>query len=561
MKKAESILVVEDSATQRVVLERLLREAGFTPLGAKNGLEGLELARTHIPRLVISDVAMPEMDGYQMCREIKRDQALANIPVMLLTGLDDPKEVIRGLSAGADHYLTKPFDPDDLLSRIRYLMEAPSDETDAGDEDGLKVNFAGEIHLIKATRRRTLNLLLSTYESAVRKNRELNQLQTELRLLNEQLEEKVLERTRDLEDANRARNTFISNLSHEWRTPMNAIIGMTDLVLMSELNADQQENLDIVRSAADSLMNLLNSLLDFARLETGSLKVENHPFALRESLKGFIQPFLERAEEKGLSFFYQVDPKVGDRLVGDVRRIREILSQLIGNAVKFTEAGGVRVEVSELESTLSEGTPPSDHLFLRFAVIDSGIGIVPERQALLFQQFTQGDGGTTRKYGGTGIGLSLAKRLAERLGGEVGYENQESGGSCFYLDISLEVADGEEADQLFADEVPLSPEELGSPLSHGSQEADPETLTLDTFPEAMEREIGRFLVAMEGGNPLATDLPAQWLKKCAGLFGDEALRREVLRMVLAARNSDRNKAREHLEGIVDWLQHYRNAKS
>ena len=346
MAESAQLLIVEDSAVQRIVLQRLLQEAGYVLLTAKDGVEGLALARAHRPALVISDIAMPNMDGYALCAAIKNDPQLAAIPVMLLTGLDDPKEVIRGLEAGADNYLTKPVENAHLLERIDWLLHLPvirhpdGTNPDRGDGEPLQISFAGEHHTIRASRRQTVNLLLSTYENAVRKNHELIQAKQALSLLTDHLEQEVQRRTRQLEVANRVKTEFISNMSHEVRTPMNAIIGMTDLVLGLELPAQQREMLSIARSAADKLLQLLNSLLDFSRLEEGKLEVHLDLFALRTLLQEIGAVFIGQAEAKGLSFCCRVAPHLPDGLIGDALRVRQVLEKLLDNALKFTERGG-----------------------------------------------------------------------------------------------------------------------------------------------------------------------------------------------------------------------------
>ncbi len=424
MGEASTILIVEDSTIQRVMLKRLLEQAGYAVLLAEDGVEGLQRTRDHHPHLIISDIAMPNMDGYEMCREIKRDETLKTIPVIILTGLDDPREVIRGLNAQADNYLTKPLDEKLLLDRIDSLINAKADEVDAGTRDGLKIAFAGESHVINASRRQTMNLLLSTYENAVRKNRELIRTQLELKLLNEHLEEEVRKRTRELEIANRAKTEFIANMSHELRTPMNAIIGMTDLVLHSDIPEHQKEMLSISRQASDNLLVLLNSLLDFSRLGTGTLEAQSRGFKLRAQLKRLLSTSLEKVREKGLSCQCQVAAEVPDGLVGDFLRTGQILAQLMSNAIKFTEAGSVTVSVRRESSDGSSVT-------LEYAVTDTGIGIAPEDADKVFDSFTQADGSATRQFGGAGLGLSLAKGLAELLGGGIRFESTPGTGSVF----------------------------------------------------------------------------------------------------------------------------------
>ena len=195
---SDRILIVEDSPTQASHLRFLLEEGGYQVTVAANGQEGLASVRVRKPDLIIADIVMPVMDGYEMCHSLKQEEAFRYIPVMLLTTLSDPSAIVRGLEAGADHYLTKPYDRDRLLSRVESALADPVQEAGEGAEDELEVAFASERHVISASRRRVFNFLLAAYEDAVQQNRQLVVAQRELRSLKEQLEDRVKERTSDL---------------------------------------------------------------------------------------------------------------------------------------------------------------------------------------------------------------------------------------------------------------------------------------------------------------------------------------------------------------------------
>ena len=323
------------------------------------------------------------------------------------------------------------IDPKGWQTRLRALQVAERAEAWDVERQGLWWNFKVEPILPQNSTQMSGVLLM------VQDMTELRQLEGQLLAQN-----RALERARqEAETATQMKSVFLATMSHEIRTPMNAVVGLAGLLLETPLNGEQADFVNTIRNSGDTLLAIINEILDFSKLEAGSVQLEQIEFNLLDCVESVVDLLAQQAEGKQLELVSWVEPTVPLRVMGDPTRLRQILTNLAGNAIKFTETGGVTVQVMQQASEPERQGGGQ----LRFMVRDTGIGIAPEAQPSLFESFSQADVSTTRRYGGTGLGLAICRRLVELMGGVIGVDSVLGGGSTFFFDVPLAMGADAEA--------------------------------------------------------------------------------------------------------------------
>ncbi len=379
------ILIVDDLVENLISLESILDDFDIKIVRAMSGPEALKLSMKEEFALVILDVQMPEMNGYETLELMRQRKKTKYLPVIFVSAIHQSDlHIIKGIETGAVDFIPKPVIPDILRGKVRIFLDL-------------------------YIQRNKLDHLLSEMEDA----------NVNLKIAKDKAEE-----------ATRVKSMFLANMSHEIRTPLNGVIGLSRLLQKTELNREQEDLVNIIAKSGENLMSIINDILDFSKIESGQIQFESISFQLKEMVENVYQLLRFKAEEKGINFSYIIDKNVPSVLCGDPLRISQILMNLANNAIKFTHQGKVEIRV-ELIDKYNQASR------ILFRVIDTGIGISEDGKQVLFKEFHQTESSMSRRYGGTGLGLAISKNLVNLMNGEINVVSEEGKGSEFYFRITL----------------------------------------------------------------------------------------------------------------------------
>ena len=432
----QRVLVVDDQRSNVDLLKDILSD--YDRYVALDGQQALKVANAvPAPDIILLDIMMPEMNGYEVCRRLKRDPNTQTIPVIFVTAKKEVEDEDKGFEAGGVDYITKPFNADIIRRRIITHLELQRHQN----------------HLENLVKVRTAELAAAKKEADARKEA--------------------------AEAGTLAKSNFLAHMSHEIRTPLNAILGMAELLQETSVSKEQRQFLDTSRRASEVLQSLINDILDLSKIEEGQMILNHAVFKLGELVNDVIAIQKNMAMEKGIDLRLLIDPNLPDEVFGDADRLKQVLLNLVNNAVKFTLKGEVSLQVV-CRANQS----------IQFVVTDSGIGMSPEQLVTIFQPFVQADASTTRRFGGTGLGLTICKRLVDAMQGTLNVESIVDQGSTVRVEIPFAVVPAQNlAGQREAGQSAASLEagQSGMPVcakaKKGGKEAGMAILVVDDAPE------------------------------------------------------------------------------
>ena len=515
-EKKVNVLLVDDKMENLFALEKMLAEEDRVFHKATSGKIGLKLALNNDIALVLLDVQMPEMDGFEVARLLKSNPKTKNIPIIFVTAISkEIKYVLEGYDSGGIDYLFKPLDIEitrakvntfitlhkqqnelrakneelenltslvdnslnvtcvfekesllitevnhtyktllgyeliDLIgtSFLEYLDSEDKENTERIIKEEIAkkkdvVVFESKVLSLDGTTKWMLWKIVVKGENCFANGSDITiRKQTEQKLSENlsylvKVNKELAEAKRVAEESVQIKEEFMANMSHEIRTPMNAIIGFTNLLLKSEINEEQLKFLKSIKISGDNLLVIINDILDFSKIEAGKMNINEVEYDFQKGLQDVIDLEKNIAKDKGLYLALEIADDVPKAVIGDSVRINQIMLNLISNSIKFTHEGGVKIKV---ENIGKEG----DKELVSIICEDSGIGISEDKLVTIFESFTQAKGDTTRKYGGTGLGLTIVKKLVVLMGGEIQVESQENKGSRFIVKLPLKAVEGE----------------------------------------------------------------------------------------------------------------------
>ena len=414
------VLIVEDSPTQALMLQESLQEKKLKTVTAKDGVEGLALMRQESPQIVVSDIEMPRKNGFEFCREAKNDPKLKDTPVIMLTNLSDPMDLIKGLQSGADGFLTKPCPIDLLLATISDTLE--NKKLHSGTtKNKISFIFRGKHYQLEADQSQIVDLLLSTYSNALQKNLELEQAYRQLNMSYQEIEQK----NEELKKLNEQKNQFLGMAAHDLRNPLSVIQGFSSLLEDKFSATEDKESikmLERIQKSSTFMINLINDLLDISSIESGKVHLNLQDVNLTSLIEEHISFMKGIAQKKEISLVF----KAGSirSVVCDPEKILQVVNNLITNAIKFSKPQ-TTVEVT-LESKGSD---------IVITVKDQGVGIPAQERDRLFQPFSKTSVKSTAGEASTGLGLAIAKKIMTEHKGKIWVESEVGKGSTFSVSL------------------------------------------------------------------------------------------------------------------------------